>query len=174
MEASVSTKDVEHLLAEVHVDPAGLPEAPLCTASEDVAHRAQYERHHCRICQHPGAARPVLLDVANVGPRWLDLCPQCWPVIQHLLYRPNDAARLVSELRADPASLPPAPPDADGNDLALRAEYENHHPCRGCGQPEARCPVVLQSHVGSRWIDLCERCHPVVQRALQDPPGDRQ
>lgn len=163
---AVTVADVARMLADIRIDPVDLPHVPLCSGPEDTAYRAEYGSHPCRVCREPNAEQPVILPFTDVGERWLDLCEGCRAIVQRLL-RLESPTRLLAGIRAEPSTLPAAPPDADGEDITLRVEYEDHHFCRGCGRTGAPCPVILRfPEAGNRWLDLCDACRPLIQQAL--------
>lgn len=167
--AAVTVEGAARLLADIRIDPADLPRAPFSSGREDTVWRVERESHTCRVCRRP-ATRPVVLQLTDAGERWLDLCEECWPIARRYLYHPEDPTRLLTRIRSDPSTLPAAPPDANGEDIALRAEYEDHHPCRGCGRSGGGCPVILcLPDAGNRWLDLCDDCRPLIQQVLDNP-----
>ncbi|MFJ9417254.1 hypothetical protein ACIRPT_24125 [Streptomyces sp. NPDC101227] len=67
-----------HLIA---AEPTLLPSAPEDAAGPDLTRRVRDGGHLCLGCGHPATAT-VIVNSPTAGPRWLDLCSDCWYTIR--------------------------------------------------------------------------------------------
>ncbi|WP_030683025.1 hypothetical protein [Streptomyces sp. NRRL B-1347] len=67
-----------HLIA---AEPTLLAEAPDDVSRPALTRRARDEDHPCLGCGHPATAA-IIINSPTAGPRWLDLCSDCWYIVQ--------------------------------------------------------------------------------------------
>ncbi|MFJ8676744.1 hypothetical protein [Streptomyces sp. NPDC093589] len=69
------------LLDLIIAEPTLLPAAPHGLAGPDLTRRAQDGDHPCLGCGGT-ATTAIIVNTAAEGPRWLDLCSDCWYTIR--------------------------------------------------------------------------------------------
>jgi hypothetical protein len=68
--------NVVQLINRLKLEPAEFPAAPDGHTGRDMEQRAKTESHDCACChQLAGAA---LVAQTPIGPRWVDVCPDCY------------------------------------------------------------------------------------------------
>ncbi|MFI8930738.1 hypothetical protein ACIG3E_24090 [Streptomyces sp. NPDC053474] len=67
-----------HLIA---AEPTLLAAAPGDVSRSALARRARDGGHPCLGCGRPATAA-IIVNSSTAGPRWLDLCSDCWHVVR--------------------------------------------------------------------------------------------
>ncbi|MFB6881216.1 hypothetical protein ACFCY8_10320 [Streptomyces noursei] len=86
-----------NLLHLIAAEPTLLLAAPHGTAGPDLTRRARDESHICLGCGNPATAA-IIVNAPAAGPRWLDLCSDCWYTVRLV----NDRAGLFQRLDRTP------------------------------------------------------------------------
>ncbi|GGX51704.1 hypothetical protein GCM10010341_86440 [Streptomyces noursei] len=70
-----------NLLHLIAAEPTLLPAAPHGAAGPDLTRRARDEGHPCLGCGSSATAA-IIVNSPAAGPRWLDLCSDCWCTVR--------------------------------------------------------------------------------------------
>ncbi|MGX1885454.1 hypothetical protein [Streptomyces sp. NPDC055287] len=73
----MNTAAATGLLLLIAAEPELLAAAPAGADRDELTHRARDEDHLCLGCGAP-ALCAVIVNSPTAGPRWLDLCSDCW------------------------------------------------------------------------------------------------
>ncbi|WP_172381807.1 hypothetical protein [Streptomyces sp. MNP-20] len=79
--AAVNTAAATAMLYLIAAEPTLLAAAPEDVSRPALAHRARDGGHPCLGCGRPATAA-IIVNSSAAGPRWLDLCSDCWHVVQ--------------------------------------------------------------------------------------------